>query len=216
MLKVHHNIDFLAVSVSLFICKAVFSKTFSTVLSTSFSSILVDISDMNASLQNVRSTGIILLQDIERVRPAFDKVFSSAGAVDVVDYVKGTVADGDQLGITSKFSAPGKCRRNMLQLKKGVKLLNGVEKETKNIMNFIESQQNVEMKLVGNENLRLNSPCDFSTETPSRHAINNKDDKVQDYDEESVIIPSPVKVDNINMIEKLSTLPQVGLLFFLK
>ena len=163
MLKVHHNIDFLAVSVGLFICKAVFSKTFSTVLSTSFSSILVDISDMNASLQNVRSTGIILLQDIERVRPAFDKVFSSAGAVDVVDYVKGTVADGDQLGITSKFSAPGKCRRNMLQLKKGVKLLDGVEKETKNIMNFIESQQNVEMKLVGNENLRLNSPCDFST-----------------------------------------------------
>ena len=171
---------------------------------------------MNASLQNVRSTGIILLQDIELVRPAFDKAFTSAGTIDVIDYVKGTVADGEQLGITSKFSAPGKCRRNMLQLKKGVKLLDGVEKETKTIMNLIENQPNVEMKSVGNENLQLNFPCDFSTETPSRYVSNNRDARVQDYDEESVIIPSPVKVDSVNMIEKLSTLPQVGLLFFLK
>ena len=135
-----------------------------------FSSILVDICDVSANLQAIRATGLQLLSTIQDSKPRVDKHLSEAGAVDVIEYVKGKMVEGEQLGITSKFSAPGKYRRNMKQLKKAVKQLNGVEKETKEIVDLVDSQleellNNVQVGKFESSSESLIVPSDKVTDT---------------------------------------------------
>jgi len=104
----------------------------------------VDICDINANLQQIRASGLQLTNEIEAIKPSIEQLLTDAGTVDVIDYVKGKMVEGEQLGITSKFSAPGKYRRNMKQLKKAVKQMEGVDKEAKDILQILDEHHTVQ------------------------------------------------------------------------
>lgn len=105
---------------------------------------LVDICDINANLQQIRASGLQLTNEIEAIKPSIEQLLTDAGTVDVIEYVKGKMVEGEQLGITSKFSAPGKYRRNMKQLKKAVKQMEGVDKEAKDILQILDEHHTVQ------------------------------------------------------------------------
>lgn len=93
---------------------------------------------MNASVQTIRAQAQQLNAIINNVRPTVKRHLSEAANVDVIEYVKGKMVEGEQLGITSKFSAPGKYRRNMIQLKKGASTLDEVQSEVKDIQRSLD------------------------------------------------------------------------------
>ncbi|XP_066926594.1 uncharacterized protein [Clytia hemisphaerica] len=94
----------------------------------------VEMSDVNVSLQTLRANGNQLLDIIDNVRPHVDRLIDDASNVDVIEYVKGKMVEGVQLGITSKFSAPGKYRRNMKHLRKALSNIDAVQEEVKAIL----------------------------------------------------------------------------------
>ena len=90
--------------------------------------------DVSVSLQCLRANGNQLLDTINNVRPHVDHLIDDASNVHVIEYVKGKMVEGVQLGITSKFSAPGKYRRNMKHLRKALSKIDAVEEEVKVIL----------------------------------------------------------------------------------
>lgn len=82
----------------------------------------------------MRANANQLLETISIVRPQVDSLIDEAAHVDVIEYVKGKMVEGVQLGITSKFSAPGKYRRNMKNLRKAVGSMDAVEEEVKQLL----------------------------------------------------------------------------------
>lgn len=98
---------------------------------------------MNASVQSIRAQAQQLSATINSVRPPVKRYLSEAADVDVIEYVKGKMVEGEQLGITSKFSAPGKYRRNMKQLKKALSTLDGVKEEVREIQRSLDVDSDV-------------------------------------------------------------------------
>lgn len=86
------------------------------------------------NLQTMRASGHDLLETITSARPHVERKIDEAANVDVIEYVKGKMVEGVQLGITSKFSAPGKYRRNMKQFRKALASMDLVEEEVKKII----------------------------------------------------------------------------------
>ena len=93
---------------------------------------------MNASVQEIRAQAQQLNATINNVRTPVKRHLSEAATVDVIEYVKGKMVEGEQLGITSKFSAPGKYRRNMKQLKKAASTLDEVQSEVQDIQSSLD------------------------------------------------------------------------------
>lgn len=91
-------------------------------------------SNVNVNLQTMRTSGHDLLETINTARPHVERKIDEAANVDVIEYVKGKMVEGVQLGITSKFSAPGKYRRNMKELRKALASMDLVEEEVKKII----------------------------------------------------------------------------------
>lgn len=91
-------------------------------------------SEVNVCLQSMRASANQLLETISIVRPQVDSLIDEAAHVDVIEYVKGKMVEGVQLGITSKFSAPGKYRRNMKNLRKALASMDVVEEEVKQLL----------------------------------------------------------------------------------
>lgn len=120
-----------------------------------FLCILVDMSDVHVNVQAVRIHSLKLLGIINNVRPHLQKHLNAAADVDVIEYVKGKMVEGEQLGITSKFSAPGKYRRNMRQLKKADATLDSVESEVREIYKSLEMSQDAMSNDVSNVDTRL-------------------------------------------------------------
>ena len=96
--------------------------------------LVVDMSEVNVCLQSLRANGNELLETISAVRPQVDSLIDEAAHVDVIEYVKGKMVEGVQLGITSKFSAPGKYRRNMKNLRKALASMDAVEEDVKRLL----------------------------------------------------------------------------------
>ena len=96
--------------------------------------LVVDMSEVNVCLQSMRANANQLLETISIVRPQVDSLIDEAAHVDVIEYVKGKMVEGVQLGITSKFSAPGKYRRNMKNLRKALASMDAVDEEVKQLL----------------------------------------------------------------------------------
>ena len=99
-------------------------------------------------VQVMRVVCLTLINTISKVLPELGNLLSEASTVDIIEYVKGTMVRGEKLGITSKFSAPGKYRRNIKKLRNGLVTLETVDRESKEILLLIERsrdefQQNV-------------------------------------------------------------------------
>ena len=90
-------------------------------------------------LREIDSKGKDLLGTIDNTRPTIDKCIEEAAKHDVKDSAKEkSQEDVAQQGLLAKFSAPGKHRRNMKQLKKNRKLLDEIHSEIESIISTID------------------------------------------------------------------------------
>ena len=161
--------------------------------------LLVDVCDVNVNLQSIRGTGTTLLCTIREVKPTFENCVTEAGNVDVIEYVKGKMIEGEQLGITSKFSAPGKYRRNMKQLRNGLRLIDNVESDTKDILRYVESRLgNVPSKNLVDDEISIepvaktddNTDDDIFAKLEDHEPSDDDDDDYDDDDDNDDDLPS--------------------------
>lgn len=90
----------------------------------------------------IEHSGKQLLETIEATMPKLDECIMKAEKNDMKEFVKGKIEEEGQQGLLSKFSAPGKYRRNMKQLGKQRKLLDEIKAEIKLILSIIEQGKN--------------------------------------------------------------------------
>ncbi len=93
-------------------------------------------------LELIRTNGEKLLETIESTKPKVDSVIEDAEKHDTKEYVKEKIEEEGQQGLLSKFSAPGKYRRNMKQLKKQRKFLDDIAVEVRSILSVMEEEGN--------------------------------------------------------------------------
>ena len=74
--------------------------------------------------------------------PKLDECIMKAEKNDMKEFVKGKIEEEGQQSLLSKFSAPGKYRRNMKQLGKQRKLLDEIKAEIELILSIIEQGKN--------------------------------------------------------------------------
>lgn len=167
----------------------------------------VDICDVNVNLQSIRATGLDLTETIKNVRPPLEQCLAEASKVDVIEYVKGQMVEGQQLGITSKFSAPGKYRRNMKQLKKAVKILTDVEDEVNEILELVDSH-------LGNRAPSPAAPVVMDDE--SAIVPTSKDDRIEELDDDIFTKldndTNPSTDGNVENVDKATQPPSTTLL----
>ena len=104
-------------------------------------------------LKEVAMNGTTLLQLIDTIKPQVVERLDEAGKYDVKEAVKEKKSDsvGQQTGLLSKLSTPGKFRRNLKQLKENHKLLGLVHSEVESIV-LIITEKGVKAKAVAASN----------------------------------------------------------------
>jgi len=107
-------------------------------------------------LKEVAMNGTTLLQLIDTIKPQVVERLDEAGKYDVKEAVKEKKSDsvGQQTGLLSKLSTPGKFRRNLKQLKENHKLLGLVHSEVESIV-LIITEKGVKAKAVAASNQEM-------------------------------------------------------------
>ncbi len=88
----------------------------------------------------IQTSGEKLLITIEETRPKVQDLVEEAEKCDSKEHVKEKMEEQGQTGLLSKFSAPGKYRRNMKQLRKQKKALDDIPVEVRSILSVIEQE----------------------------------------------------------------------------
>ena len=123
-----------------------------------FSLFLVDISDINVNFQTIRANGQQLLNIIGVTRPPVEKCIEAATVINLKDYIKDKISQGENNSLTSKLDIAVIHRRNLRQLKRAKRRLDGVEDETKSILDTIDpliEDDFIENDMIGEENRDL-------------------------------------------------------------
>ena len=92
-------------------------------------------------LKTIADSSKQLLNMIKSIRPKIDEKLAEASTHDVKDSGKEKGEDGTHKGLLSKFSAPGKYRRNMKHLRENRKLLDLIYCEVESIVKTFEKQK---------------------------------------------------------------------------
>eukprot|EP00795_Rhopilema_esculentum_P000813 gene813-10552_t len=92
-------------------------------------------------LKTIADSSKQLLNMIESIRPKIDEKLAEASTHNVKDSGKEKEEDGAHKGLLSKFSAPGKYRRNMKHLRENRKLLDLIYCEVESIVKTIEKHK---------------------------------------------------------------------------
>ena len=94
-------------------------------------------------LKEIAMNGTKLLQLIDTIKPQVAERINEASKYDVKEAVKEKKSDsvGQQSGLLSKLSTPGKFRRNLKQLKENHKLLGLVHSEVESIVLIITDKR---------------------------------------------------------------------------
>eukprot|EP00794_Sanderia_malayensis_P007577 gene7577-8416_t len=100
-------------------------------------------------LRLMQSNGTKLIETGEKIKPDLDAIIEDAEKHDTKEYVKEKIEEDGQQGLLSKFSAPGKYRRNMKQLKKQRRFLDDIPAEVRSILSIIEEEKS---QLVAGDN----------------------------------------------------------------
>lgn len=141
-------------------------------------------SEMNVSLQGLRAGANQLLETINSTRPHVDRLIDEAAHVDVIEYVKGKMVEGVQLGITSKFSAPGKYRRNMKNLRRALSTMDAVDGEVQKLLLDSDFQDNLNQ-----DNLTADGGVDAVVPGSSPGTPHHQQPGNSEEDAESDIVP---------------------------
>ena len=97
-------------------------------------------------LKEIAVNGKRLLELIDTIRPQVDEKINELGKLDIKESGKDKKDTGNSPhgGLLSKFSAPGKFRRNLKQLKENRKILDSVYSEVESIMLTISQEKTSE------------------------------------------------------------------------
>ncbi|XP_065668959.1 uncharacterized protein LOC101240342 isoform X2 [Hydra vulgaris] len=134
----------------------------------------VNICDIHMKVQVMRTLCLTLNNTISRVLPDLENLLLEANTVDVIEYVKGEMVEGEKLGITSKFSAPGKYRRNIRKLRNSIDILKTVEKESKEILLLIEkSRDEFQMKTASSKHMIFDDDVTLQLRENNEETKNN-------------------------------------------
>ena len=88
----------------------------------------------------MKTAGSALSQIIQSVKPILSRCCEHVKNIDAIECAKDKMLEGEELMTTGKFSAPGKYRRNMNQLKKCTKHVNQIELETSKILQCLQTE----------------------------------------------------------------------------